>query len=93
MMIQALALQAALLLLLGSPQAATLAETANSEGDVVLYSSLNNEQIVTLVEAFRKNIRALRPRSTAAGERSQASEGLWLAGEEMRYLARNKSGV
>lgn len=35
-------------------RAATLEESAKTEGEVVLYSSLNNEQIVTLVDAFKK---------------------------------------
>ena len=34
--------------------AATLEDSAKTEGEVVLYSSLNNEQIVTLVDAFKK---------------------------------------
>ena len=35
-------------------RAATLEDAAKTEGEVVLYSSLNNEQIVTLVDAFKK---------------------------------------
>ena len=35
-------------------KAATLEESARLEGEVVLYSSLNNVQIVTLVDAFKK---------------------------------------
>jgi len=35
-------------------QAASLDDAARNEGEVVLYSSLNNEQIVTLVDAFKK---------------------------------------
>jgi len=34
--------------------AAALEESAKAEGELVLYSSLNNEQIVTLVDAFKK---------------------------------------
>ena len=34
-------------------RAATLEDSAKTEGEVVLYSSLNNEQIVTLVDAFK----------------------------------------
>jgi iron(III) transport system substrate-binding protein len=34
--------------------AATLEDSAKTEGKVVLYSSLNNEQIVTLVDAFKR---------------------------------------
>jgi len=42
-------------------QAATLEDSAKTEGEVVLYSSLNNEQIVTLVEAFRKKYPSIKP--------------------------------
>ena len=42
-------------------KAATLEETAKAEGEVVLYSSLNNEQIVTLVDAFKKKYPAIKP--------------------------------
>ena len=42
-------------------KAATLEESAKSESDVVLYSSLNNEQIVTLVDAFKKKYPFIRP--------------------------------
>ena len=41
--------------------AATPEESARAESDVVLYSSLNNEQIVTLVEAFKKKYPAIKP--------------------------------
>ena len=41
--------------------AATLEEAARAEGEVVLYSSLNNEQIVTLVDAFKKKYPAIKP--------------------------------
>jgi hypothetical protein len=34
--------------------AATMEDAARVESEVVLYSSLNNEQIVTLIDAFRK---------------------------------------
>src|SRR5215204_370223 len=40
---------------------ATLEEAARGEAEVVLYSSLNNEQIVTLVDAFRKKYPAIKP--------------------------------
>lgn len=44
-----------LLSLLSVPsRAATLEENARADGEVVIYSSLNNEQIVTLVDAFKK---------------------------------------
>ena len=42
-------------------KAATLEESARLEGEVVLYSSLNNEQIVTLVDAFKKKYPAIKP--------------------------------
>ena len=42
------------LLIQSSLLAATLEDAAKKEGEVVLYSSLNNEQIVTLVDAFKK---------------------------------------
>ncbi|HVO93163.1 MAG TPA: extracellular solute-binding protein [Terriglobales bacterium] len=42
-------------------RAAPLEEGARSEGEVVLYSSLNNEQIVTLVDAFRKKYPNIKP--------------------------------
>jgi len=43
----------------GSP--ATLEDAARTEGEVVLYSSLNNEQIVTLMDGFSKKYPFLRP--------------------------------
>jgi iron(III) transport system substrate-binding protein len=36
-------------------------EAAKSEGEVVFYSSLNNEQITTLAEAFRRKYPSVRP--------------------------------
>src|SRR4026208_857427 len=48
-------------ILLSSAHAATLEESARGEGEVVLYSSLNNEQIVTLVDAFRKKYPNIKP--------------------------------
>jgi iron(III) transport system substrate-binding protein len=42
-------------------QAATLEDSAKAESEVVLYSSLNNEQIVTLVDAFRKKYPHIKP--------------------------------
>ena len=50
-----------ILLLFGSSAAATTDEAARVEGEVVLYSSLNNEQIVTLIEAFKKKFPAIKP--------------------------------
>ena len=46
--------------------AASLEDGAKTEGEVVLYSSLNNEQIVTLIDAFKKNILSSSHPSTAA---------------------------
>lgn len=42
-------------------RAATLEDSARADAEVVLYSSLNNEQIVTLVEAFRKKYPSIKP--------------------------------
>jgi len=53
------------LLLTSALKAATLEESAKIEGEVVLYSSLNNEQIVTLVDAFKKKYPAINHPSTA----------------------------
>ena len=41
--------------------AATLEESAKAESELVLYSSLNNEQIVTLVDAFKKKYPFIKP--------------------------------
>ena len=41
--------------------AATIEDSAKTEGEVILYSSLNNEQIVTLVDAFKKKYPNIRP--------------------------------
>ena len=41
--------------------AATVEESARAEGEVVLYSSLNNEQIVTLVDGFKKKYPFIKP--------------------------------
>src|SRR6266498_4659706 len=55
-------LAASILFLLTSvPKAAMLEESARAEKEVVLYSSLNNEQIVTLVDAFKKKYPAIKP--------------------------------
>ncbi len=48
-------------LAVATARAATLDDAARSEGEVVLYSSLNNEQIVTLVDAFKKKYPAIKP--------------------------------
>src|SRR5499426_4739076 len=52
---------AACILSTSIPKAATLEESAKIEGEVVLYSSLNNEQIVTLIDAFKKKYPAIKP--------------------------------
>jgi iron(III) transport system substrate-binding protein len=41
--------------------AATGDDSGKAEGEVVLYSSLNNEQIVTLVDAFKKKYPFIKP--------------------------------
>jgi iron(III) transport system substrate-binding protein len=41
--------------------AATIEESAKTESEVVLYSSLNNEQIVTLIDAFKKKYPFIKP--------------------------------
>ena len=46
---------------LSASQADTVEESAKAEGVVVLYSSLNNEQIVTLVDAFKKKYPLIKP--------------------------------
>src|SRR5262247_995820 len=48
-------------LLVASSKAATLEDSAKVESEVVLYSSLNNEQIVTLVDAFKKKYPFIKP--------------------------------
>jgi iron(III) transport system substrate-binding protein len=52
---------AACILLSSAPRAATVEESARAENEVVLYSSLNNEQIVTLVDAFKKKYPTIKP--------------------------------
>ena len=44
-----------------SASAAAIEDSAKTEGEVVLYSSLNNEQIVTLVDAFKKKYPGIKP--------------------------------
>jgi iron(III) transport system substrate-binding protein len=41
--------------------AASLEDGAKTEGEVVLYSSLNSEQIVTLIDAFKKKYPFIKP--------------------------------
>jgi iron(III) transport system substrate-binding protein len=42
-------------------KAASLEDGAKAEGEVVFYSSLNNEQIVTLIDAFKKKFPFIKP--------------------------------
>ena len=42
-------------------QAALPEEAPKAENEVILYSSLNNEQIVTLIDAFRKKYPSIKP--------------------------------
>lgn len=61
-MMQILFVLLVLLVLSGATAtAATVEDTARAEGEVVLYSSLNNEQIVTLVDAFKKKYPYIKP--------------------------------
>lgn len=50
-----------LVLSAASATAASLEDSAKAEGEVILYSSLNNEQIVTLVDAFKKKFPFIKP--------------------------------
>jgi iron(III) transport system substrate-binding protein len=50
-----------LVLSVGTATAASLEDSARAEAEVVLYSSLNNEQIVTLVDAFKKKYPNIKP--------------------------------
>jgi len=61
MMRRLLILLALSVLAVPAARTATLDEAARSEGEVVLYSSLNNEQIVTLVDAFKRKHPNLKP--------------------------------
>jgi iron(III) transport system substrate-binding protein len=58
---QLFVLFATLVLSAATARAATLEDSAKTEGEVVLYSSLNNEQIVTLVDAFKKKYPFIKP--------------------------------
>jgi iron(III) transport system substrate-binding protein len=60
-MLRLFALLILLLLSAASATAASLEDSAKTEGEVVLYSSLNNEQIVTLVDAFKKKYPFIKP--------------------------------
>ena len=61
MIISLIAFLVALLFPLDSTHAASIEDAAKPEGEVVLYSSLNNEQIVTLVDAFKKKYPTIKP--------------------------------
>jgi iron(III) transport system substrate-binding protein len=50
-----------LVLSVAPARAAPVEDSAKTEGEVVLYSSLNNEQIVTLVDAFKKKYPFIKP--------------------------------
>jgi iron(III) transport system substrate-binding protein len=50
-----------LVLFVARVSAASLEDAARAEAEVVLYSSLNNEQIVTLVDAFKKKYPFIKP--------------------------------
>jgi iron(III) transport system substrate-binding protein len=58
---QLFVLHVLLVLFVATASAATLEDAARAEAEVVLYSSLNNEQIVTLVEAFKKKYPSIKP--------------------------------
>src|SRR5262249_44215183 len=61
---------AACILSTSIPKAATLEESTRAEGEVVLYISLKNEQIVTVVDAFKKKSPTINPSfSRATSER------------------------
>jgi iron(III) transport system substrate-binding protein len=51
----------AFLLWCGGAVGASLEEGARAEGEIVLYSSLNNEQIVSLVDGFKKKYPFIKP--------------------------------
>src|SRR4026207_2066964 len=61
MMLRSLFVLCVISVIFSRAHAATVDEAARAEGEVVLYSSLNNEQIVTLVEAFRKKYPSIKP--------------------------------
>jgi iron(III) transport system substrate-binding protein len=61
MMRQLFVLYVLLVLFVATVSAAALEDAARTEAEVVLYSSLNNEQIVTLVEAFKKKYPSIKP--------------------------------
>ena len=75
-----------LLLTVGSKSGDAGRVRARSEGEVVLYSSLNNEQIVTLVDAFKKKVPGHQTvflpwdERTGAATRHNRSEGWSVCG-------------
>ena len=60
-MLRIFVLYVLLVLSIVSAHAATIEDSAKAESEVVLYSSLNNEQIVTLVDAFKKKYPNIKP--------------------------------
>ena len=58
---QLFVLSVLLVVFVATVSAATLEDSAKAEAEVVLYSSLNNEQIVTLVDAFKKKYPFIKP--------------------------------
>src|SRR4029450_8718240 len=61
MMRRVLVLYALLVSCVASARAATLEESAKADGEVVLYTPPTNEQIVTLVDAFKKKYPSVKP--------------------------------
>src|SRR4026207_934454 len=61
MMLRSLFVLCVISVIFSRAHAATVDEAAKNEAEVVLYSSLNNEQIVTLIEAFRKKHPFIKP--------------------------------
>jgi len=60
-MLRIFVLYVLLVLSIVTAHAATIEDSAKAENEVVLYSSLNNEQIVTLVDAFKKKYPNIKP--------------------------------
>src|SRR4026209_1498438 len=61
MMLGSIFVVSVLCVLFPQANAATSDEAARAEGEVVFYSSLNNEQIVTLVDTFKKKYPFIKP--------------------------------
>jgi hypothetical protein len=66
--------------------AATFEDSAKAEGEFVLYSSLNNEQIVTLLDAFKKKYPYIKP-SFYRGTSERVSQRANTAAEAGRFAA------